>query len=294
MAQVGAGKYTYERIDDFPQLPEGQKFGVVSRVAADSRGRLYVFQRKDPPVVVFERDGKYVGTWGSGVFTDPHGIRIVDDVVYTTDRMACVAKTFTLEGKELQTLGTPGLHSDTGCSKSPWLALRAAGPFNQPIDMTRGPSGDLYVTDGYCNSRVHRFTADGKLKASWGVPGKSAPGEFHLPHSVAIAPDGKLYVADRANRRIQIFSADGEFIGMWTGMGGPNDIARDRNGIFYICEQEADGNPAYICVRNGEGNVLAKWETRHAHGLTVDAHGDIYVGLTTNHNVDKYVRKEAA
>lgn len=76
--------------------------------------------------------------------------------------------------------------------------------------------------------------------------------------------------------------------------GRADDIARDTNGVFYICEQEADGNPAYICVRDGEDKVLAKWETRHAHGLTVDAHGDIYVGLTTNHNVDKYVLKEAA
>lgn len=291
MTQVGTDKYTYELIPDFPKLPAGEKFGVVSRVAADSQDRLYVFQRKDPPVVVFDRDGKYLNSWGSGAFMDPHGIKIVDDVVYTTDRMGSVAMTFTLEGKLLQVLGKRGVHSDTGCEKSPYIVLRAAGPFNQPTDMMPGPSGDLYVTDGYCNSRVHRFTHGGKLISSWGQPGNSAGGEFHLPHSVVVAPDGKVYVCDRSNRRVQIFSADGEFISMWTGMGGPNDIARDKDGVFYICEQEADGAPAFICIRDGAGTVLARWETRHAHGLGVDSHGDIYVGLTTNHNVDKYVRR---
>ena len=89
--------------------------------------------------------------------------------------------------------------------------------------MIAHPNGDIYVTDGYRNARVHRFTRDGKLVTSWGTPGHAA-GQFHLPHSIAIDDDGKLYVADRANQRIQIFSPDGDFLGQWTGMGGPNDI----------------------------------------------------------------------
>ena len=96
MAQVGTGKYTYELIRDFPKLPPGESFGMVSRVATDSQDRVYVFQRKDPPVVVFDRDGKYLGAWGSGEVTDPHGLKIIDDVVYTTDRSDSVAKSFTL------------------------------------------------------------------------------------------------------------------------------------------------------------------------------------------------------
>jgi hypothetical protein len=294
MPQVGTGKFTYDLLPDFPKLPAGQSFGVVSRVATDSQDRLYVFQRKDPPVLVFDRNGKYVNAWGSGAVKDPHGIRIVDDVVYTTDRKDHVAMTFTLEGKPLQTIGKRGVHSDTGCEKSPYIVLKAAGPFNEPTDMMPGPSGDLFVTDGYCNSRVHRFSRDGQLIKSWGQPGKAEPGQFHLPHSLVVAPDGKIYVCDRTNRRVQIFSADGDFIGMWTGMGGPNDIARDKQGVFYICEQEADGAPAHICIRNDAGTVLARWETRHAHGLTVDSHGDIYVGLTTSRSVDKYIRRTRA
>lgn len=291
MTQVGAGKYTYELNQDFPKLPAGESFGLVSRVATDSRDRLYVFQRKNPPVVVFDRDGKYLDAWGIGAVTDPHGMTIVDDIVYITDRTDSVAVIFTLEGKPLQVIGKRGVLSDTGCKKPGDLVPRAAGPFNHPTEMAPAPSGDLYVTDGYCNSRVHRFTRDGQLVNSWGQPGKSAPGEFHLPHSVVVAPDGTLYVCDRGNRRVQIFSADGEFISMWTGMGGPNDIARDKDGVFYICEQEADGAPAFVSIRDGAGTVLARWVVRHAHGVTVDSRGDIYLGLTTNRNVDKYVRR---
>ena len=111
-------------------------FGVVSRVATDSSGRLYVFQRKDPPVLVFERDGTFVQAWGSGQVKDPHGIRIVDDLVYTTDRKDHVAMIFTLDGKLLKTLGTHGVHTDTGCNgKSPYIVERGAGPFNEPTDM---------------------------------------------------------------------------------------------------------------------------------------------------------------
>jgi hypothetical protein len=101
MAQVGTGKYTYELIRDFLKSPDGEPFGLVSRVAADAQDRVYVFQRRDPPVVVFDREGKYLGAWGSGEVTDPHGLKIVGDVVYTTDRSDSVAKSFTLDGKPL-------------------------------------------------------------------------------------------------------------------------------------------------------------------------------------------------
>lgn len=289
MAQSGGGKFIYERIPDFFKLPAGQSIGVVSRVATDARDRVYVFQRKDPPVLVFERDGTYVGAWGSGAVRDPHGLKIVDDVAYTTDRSDSVAKAFTLDGKELLALGTPGVHSDTGCVGAPWLAVRAAGPFNHPTEMIAHPNGDLYVTDGYRNARVHRFSRDGKLLTSFGAPGKG-PGEFHLPHSIAIDPAGKLYVADRANRRIQIFSPDGDYLTEWTGMGGPNDITRGQDGNFVIAEQEADGNPAYVCVRDANGAVLARMESRHVHGVGVDSRGDIYAGLTVDRSVDKFVR----
>jgi DNA-binding beta-propeller fold protein YncE len=289
MTRVGAGQYAYELIRDFLKLPGGETFGMVSRVASDAQDRIYVFQRKDPPVVVFDREGEYLDAWGSGAIRDPHGLKIVGDVVYTTDRADSVAMSFTLDGKPLQQLGRRGVHSDTGCEGPPWLALRAAGPFNHPTEMMAHPNGDIYVTDGYRNSRVHRFARDGRLLHSWGTPGKAA-GQFHLPHSLAIDPDGRLYVADRANKRIQIFSPEGDFLGMWTGMGGPNDITRGPDGLFYIAEQEDDGKPACVCIRDARGTVLARLHSRHVHGVGVDSRGDIYAGLTQDRSVDKFVR----
>ena len=288
MTQVGTGQYTYELIRDFLKLPNGESFGLVSRVASDAQDRIYVFQRKDPPVVVFDRDGKYLGAWGSGEVTDPHGLKIVGDVAYTTDRSDSVAKSFTLDGKPLLELGTRGVHSDTG-QVANWLVERAAGPFNHPTEMIAHPNGDIYVTDGYRNARVHRFTSDGRLVTSWGTPGHSE-GQFHLPHSIAFDDEGRLYVADRSNKRIQIFSPEGAFLGMWTGMGGPNDITRGKDGNFYIAEQEDGDRPAYVCVRDANGTVLARMESRHVHGVGVDSRGDIYAGLTQDRSVDKFVR----
>jgi hypothetical protein len=288
MTQIGTGEYRYEVVRDFFKSPDGEPFGLISRVAADAQDRIYVFQRRNPPVVVFDRDGKYLGAWGSGEVTDPHGLKIVGDTVYTTDRSDSVAKAFTLDGKVTLQLGTPGRHSDTGEIKN-WLAERAAGPFNHPTEMIRHPNGDLYVTDGYRNARVHRFAKDGTLKTSWGAPGHG-PGQFHLPHSIAFDDKGLLYVADRANKRIQIFTPDGERLGEWTGMGGPNDISRGKDGNFYIAEQEENGGPAHIAVRDAQGKLLARMESRHVHGVGVDSRGDIYAGLTQDRSVDKFIR----
>jgi DNA-binding beta-propeller fold protein YncE len=288
--QVGTGKYQYKLVENFAKLPEGESFGLISRLTTDSQDRLFVFQRKDPAVLIFDGEGNFLKSWGSGEFKRAHGFKIVDDLAYVTDQTDNVAMIYTLDGKLMKQLGTRGEASDTGCEDWHNLPLRAAGPFNHPTELMPGPSGDLYVTDGYRNSRVHRFSKDGELIQSWGQPGKSAPGEFHLPHTMAIAPDGKLYVSDRANSRVQIFSPDGKFIGMWTGMGGPNDIARDKDGIFYLLEQATAASKPSVSVRDGNGAVLTRWEMPHAHGMGIDSSGNIYVGRTKELRVDKYVR----
>ena len=291
MAIVGSDKYTYELIQDWPKLPSGEALGVVSTVATDSKDRVYAFQRQDPPVMVFDRDGNYLNRWGIGAITDPHGMTIVDDIVYITDRSDHVAVKFTLDGKPLQVIGDRGVFSDTGCENPGDLVPRAAGPFNYCTEMAPSPTGDIYVSDGYRNARVHRFSSEGRLIQSWGQPGKTEAGHFHLVHSLLIDPEGKVYVCDRANRRVQIFSPDGEFITMWTGMGGPDNIVRDRDGIFYIAEQADESGDSHVSIWDGDGNVLQRWPIRHAHGLWVDSHGDIYLGLTIEQSVDKYVRQ---
>ena len=292
MTTVGTGKYTYTLIKDWARLPEGESFGMVSAVATDSQDRVYAFQRKDPPVLVFDRDGNLLSSWGSGVVTDPHGIYIAGDIVYITDREDSVALKFTLEGKPLLVIGQRGVHSDSGCETPGEVAPRSAGPFNYPTELVPAPSGDLYVSDGYRNARVHRFSSDGRLISSWGEPGKGGPNQFHLPHSLLAHADGRIYLCDRENSRVQIFSADGQYVTMWTDMHRPLDITLDRDGVFYISERvEPDGSPPRISVLNGQGEVLARWDSRSAHGLWVDSRGDIYLALTAEKSLDKYVRQ---
>src|SRR5207237_3788308 len=151
---------------------------------------------------------------GIGAIADPHGLYIEDDIAYVTDRADSVALTFTLDGRPLQVLGQRGVHSDTGCEVPLELPPRSAGPFNYPTELVPSPSGDLYATDGYRNARVHRFTKEGRLITSWGEPGKKDPHQFHLPHSLIIRNE-TIYVCDRENSRIQLFSIDGKYLTMW-------------------------------------------------------------------------------
>ena len=290
MTTVGSGKYTYELVQDWPKLQRGESLGVVSTVATDSQDRVYAFQRQDPPVMVFDRAGNYLDCWGIGAIADPHGMTIVDDIVYITDRSDHVAVKFTLDGKPLQIIGERGVFSDTGCEKPGDLVPRAAGPFNYCTEMAPSPSGDIYVSDGYRNARVHRFNSDGRLINSWGQPGKTEPGEFHLVHSLLIDPEGKVYVCDRENSRVQVFSPEGEYITMWTDMQRPLDISIDSEGIFYTSERPTETGPAQMSVLDGDGKVLERFPCISAHGSWVDANGDLSLSLGAEKSVDKYVR----
>lgn len=157
--------------------------------------------------------------------------------------------------------------------------------------MVPAPSGNLYVSDGYRNARVHRFTADGRLLASWGQGGKTEPNHFHLPHSLVVDRDGVVYVCDRENNRIQVFAADGKFLAMWPDLRRPLDISIDRDGIFYISEGGVDGLSPRISLMDKHGNVVVRWDSLSAHGSWVDANGDIYLALGPRARVDKYVRQ---
>ena len=181
MTAINTDKHDYELVQDWGRLPVDWSFGVVSSVATDSQDRVYVYQRKDPPIVVFDSDGNYLNSWGTSAFNLPHGFCIVDDIVYLTDREDSVCLKYTLDGKPLMVLGDRGVHSDTGCENAGDLVPRAAGPFNFPSEMFPAPSGDLYVSDGYRNSRVHRFTNDGRYITSWGVPARAAQVSFICP-----------------------------------------------------------------------------------------------------------------
>jgi len=291
MATVGSGKYTYTVTEDWAKLPAGETFAMVSAVATDSQDRVYAFQRKDPPIVIFDRDGNYLSSWGNGAFLFAHGISITNDIVYLTDRDSSVCLMYTLDGKPIQMLGRHGEHSDTGCERPGDLVPRAAGPFNYPTELVPDPDGDLYVSDGYRNARVHRFSPHGELKFSWGEPGKTEPNHFHLPHSLLVH-EGRVYVCDRENHRLQVFNTDGKFLMMWMDIQRPMDISVDTEGVLYVSEGSVDGSSARVSVLTTEGEVLARFDCRGpGHGSWVDAHGDIYVGLSNPGGVDKFVRQ---
>ena len=265
----------------------------------DSQERVYICQQQQaPPIIVFDREGNYLNSWGTGSIVEPHTIYIgTDDVLYLADRGDHVALKLTLDGMSLLELGTRGQPSDTGCTEDEGEVLRAAGPFNRPTRMFPSPSGELYVSDGYRNSRVHRFSTDGRLISSWGTPGKTAPGEFRSPHSLWVDKEGLVYVCDRSNNRIQIFSATGEFIAQWTDVHLPTDLYIDADETFYISERP-DNEPleSSISVRDKRGNILARWTTPRSHQIWVDSHGDIYLvtgmlAVSPDRPVIKYVRK---
>ena len=292
MTTVGSGNYTYEVVENWARLPEGDTFAMVSAIATDSQDRVFAFQRKDPPILIFDRDGNLLDSWGNGAFTFAHGIYIDDeDTVYLTDRDNSVCLVYTIDGKPIQMLGRHGVHSDTGCENPGDLCPRSAGPFNYPAELVPSPSGDLYVADGYRNARVHRFSWDGQLKQSWGEPGKSEAGHFHLPHSLLIHND-TIFLCDRENHRMQLFSLDGEFITIWDDIQRPMDISADSEGNLVVSEGSVNDSSARVSVLDTSGNVLARFDCRGpGHGSWVDSRGDIYVGLSDGTGIDKFVRQ---
>ena len=249
------------------------------------------FSAKDPPVVIFDRNGSFEGSWGNGTFLSPHGIYIANDTMYVTDRNSSVCLVYTLDGKPIQMLGRHGVHSDTGCEVPAQFVPRVAGPFNYPSEMVPAPNGDLYISDGYRNARVHRFSTDGRLKKSWGEPGKTDPNQFHLPHSLVVAKDGQVYVCDRENHRIQVFGLDGDFKEIWDDINRPMDISMDRDGNYMVSEGSRNGGSARISVLDKKGSVLSRFDCRGSgHGSWIDSRGDIYLGGVPD-AIDKFVRQ---
>jgi DNA-binding beta-propeller fold protein YncE len=292
-------------LENWEQLPAGYTHKDVDGVAVDSHDNVYLMTRQDARVIVYDRTGKFLRSWGEKIFTPrTHGICIgPDDSVYSVDDGDHTVRKFTPEGRQLMMIGSPGKCSDTGYDGKTIASIQRGGPpFNRPTDVAVAPNGELYVCDGYGNARVHRFTADGKLIQSWGEPG-TAPGQFHLPHSVGVAPDGRIFVTDRENDRIQIFTSDGKFLEAWTHVQRPTDVSFDKDGRVYVSELwwragqssfthgKIDYDlPGGVRVLDLQGNLLLHWcsADREApgnfvapHTICLDSRGDLYVGEVT-------------
>ncbi len=284
----GEGKYTYQVQEGWGKLPEGWMWGWIPAVACDSQDRVYVYSRSEHPLVIFDRDGNFVDSWGEDIVTDAHGIYIDgDDNVYCTEWSRHCIRKFNANGELVMTLGTPDQP-----------AQKDGDPFNKPTDLAIASTGELFVSDGYENARVHRFSPEGELLMSWGEWG-SGPGQFEVSHCVRVDRHERVWVCDRENSRIQIFDAEGRFMAEWTGLLRPDTIYFDPDDdVIYIAELQHQ-----VSIWSLDGKLLTKWGGAEKsdkpgeflafpHGIWVDAYGDLYVGeVQANGRLQKFVRQ---
>jgi len=285
----GSGKYTYELVDGWAKYPNGWSFIDVCGLSVDSQDRVYVLNRGLHPVMVFDREGNLLTSWGEDFLKSAHGSCIgPDGSIYCADDRSHTVSKFTPEGKLLQVLGNKDQPSDTGYVRQSDLfaslaTIRRGGlPFNRPTGVALSSSGEIYVSDGYGNARVHKFTPQGTLLLSWGEPG-NAPGQFSLPHSVRIDKKERIWVADRENNRIQIFNAQGEYLTQWTDLLRPTGLCIDEEETVYVSELGLR-----VSVFTIDGKLLARWGSEGKdkktdlfvapHAVAVDSRGDLYVG----------------
>lgn len=287
---LGEGAFRYRVNRDWAKLPDGWTFHEVAAVGVDQHDNVFVFNRGEHPMIVFDRDGKFQRAWGEDIFAHAHGIHIAPDgTIYCTDDGDHTVRQLTPQGRVLMQLGVPG-------KPSPFMSGQ---PFNRCTHTALSPTGDLYVSDGYGNARVHKYAPDGNLLLSWGRPG-SGPGEFNLPHNIVCDPDGWVYVADRESHRIQVFDGNGKFETQWNNLHRPSGMCMTfgRCPLCYVGEigPYLPVNRNYpnlgprVSILDGKGNVLTRLgRTEDAvgqepgqfmspHGIAVNSHGDIYVG----------------
>jgi DNA-binding beta-propeller fold protein YncE len=291
----------YRPIENWAQLPAGVEWGQVIAVQPDAHGNLWVFHRSDPAILEFDASGKFLKSFGAGMFVQPHGLAIDrEGNVWVTDASAKDGKgqqvfKFSPDGKILMTLGKAG--------------VAGAGPdtFNGPCDVAIAPNGDIFVADGHggeTNGRVVKFSKDGKYLKEWGKKG-SGPGEFDTLHSIAMDSKGRIFIADRGNSRIQIFDQDGKFIDQWKQFGRPSGIFISKNDTLYSVDSQSDEktNPG---VKRGirigsakDGTVKlfipdtsADPKIAMAEGVSADAKGGIvYAAGVTSMALHKFVKQ---
>jgi sugar lactone lactonase YvrE len=303
----------YRTVEGWAKMPEGRKWGATSAVDIALDGKsIWVGERCGantcvgsslPVILRFDETGRLTTSFGAGMFVFPHGFHVDrDGNVWITDARGQDGKghqvfKFSPDGKVLLTLGKAGVTGE--------------GPdvFNQPSDVVVAASGDIFVADGHdtdSNARIVKFSKDGKFVKTWGKRG-TAPGEFDCPHGLAFDSRGRLFVADRGNKRIQIFDQEGKFLDSWKQFSRPSGVYIDKNDVIYVADSESNSksNPGWKRgIRVGsakDGKVTAfipdpepdpeKVVTSGAEGVTADAQGNIYGAEVGPRALKKYVKK---
>ncbi len=321
--RLGVGNYQYESVEPWPKIDIP---GIVSDVATDSQDRVYLpvrtsqrFDDNAGAIMVFDRDGTHLKTFGQDKLHTPHGLWITpEDALYLTDTFDHCVRTYSTSGDPRMVLGVPGEPGPGGC------------PFNRPTLAFPSPvSDDLFVSDGYRQNRVHRFSPSGadpsaagqysrwkrgwehtdlEMTASWGGGDLNyhddsswgstenhgtGPGEFLLPHGVVVDRNERVYVMDRSNGRIQIFDRDGVYLAEWA-TPSPNQGFIDDNDVMHV----PGSGGIHLLGLNGE--QIGRWGEKGSepwqfrggpHGLWIDSHSDIYVAQVSADNaINKFAR----
>lgn len=302
-------KLHYQVAHGWPELPGGKLLGHVTGVGVNSRNEVFVFRRAEnsvasgtpdkpisgPAVFVYDAEsGRLIDSWGEGLFILPHGLAIDgEDNVWLTDVAHHQVFKFDRRGKLLMTIGERG------------VAGADAKHFDRPTDVAVAKDGSIYVSDGYGNSRVAKFSAAGEFLLEWGRKG-TGPGEFDNPHSIALDGAGRVYVADRYNDRVQIFDERGRYLKEWKGaeFGRPWAVRVGSDGYVYVVDGGAQPDPvsgrARVVKVDGEGCVMDAFgrfgnydgQFVAPHALAVGRDGAIYVGdVSTGMRVQKFARR---
>ena len=286
---LGTGNYQYRVREDWAKRPDGWEFRDVAGVAVDSKDNVYVFNRGEHPMMVFDREGNFLRAWGEGLFERADGLHIgPDDALYCTDDGDHTVRKCTLDGKVLLEIGVPG-------KPVPYMS---GEPFHRCTHTALSPDNHIFVSDGYGNARVHKYSPDGKLVMSWGESG-TEPGQFNIVHNIVADDDGWIYVADRENHRVQVFDTNGKYETQWNNLHRPCGLFMPRGdcphcfigelGPGMPVNRHAPNLGPRLSIVTNEGKLIARLGGEDGlvnepnkfmapHGLAVDSRGDIYVG----------------
>ena len=283
---------SYRLVEGWAQLPSGvEAWGQTIGVELDADGNLWVFHRcfaencnggreNVAPMLKYDPSGRLLDSWGEGMFNWPHGFFIdADGYIWTSDARGVGDKghqvmKFTQDGTLLMTLGTAGVAGD------------GEDTFDGPADVAVAPNGDIFVVDGHGNNRVVKFNKDGEFVMSWGEAG-TGPGQFNEPHSVAFDSQGRLFVGDRVNERIQVFDQNGQYLAEWPGiMASGMDITEDD--VIYVADYQL--RLGIVIANANDFTEIGFIENAMPEGVTVDGMGNVYAGEVLPRNLKKFVK----
>ena len=334
-AQQGVPEISFTSVPDFFKLPPGVNFGEVPGVAVNSKGHIFVFTRSNSAtgpaygpsaaqLFEFGPKGEFLREIGKGLYawSEAHSVRIdKDDNIWAIDKGSDMVIKFNQAGRVIMTFGR---RSESADGAKPWEHVNPPLPaidglFRQPTDVTWDSAGNIYITDGYVNSRVAKYDKNGDWVKSWGEYG-TEPGQFRLPHAIVADRNDNLYVGDRTNRRIQVFDTDGKLLRMFTidVPPVPGTHAVNGNTPTGAALAAVSGAPNSICITPGPNQVLFIGETTFpgrifkvsldgrvlgvigrsgrqlgqfsgAHQLACPSENEVYTAETSNWRVQKLI-----